>query len=172
MNTMKTIFLSVAVALLFANASAEERENGAKDSSRPNSAASANPDQNAEEKFKALLTQAVLTGRWAPLKDGELGEERPGDKYNIVSVSKAGGDNWVVSAKMKYGDKEFVLPIPVKVKFVGDAAILVVDKLSIPGGGTYSARVMFYEKTYSGTWSSERSGGMIYGVISSQNASN
>src|SRR5258705_7558101 len=42
----------------------------------------------AEEKFKALFTRAYLSGRWAPLKNGELGEEHTGDKYQIVSATK------------------------------------------------------------------------------------
>lgn len=33
-----------------------------------------------EERFKFLFTEAILSGRWAPLKDGVLGEERGGDK--------------------------------------------------------------------------------------------
>src|SRR5262249_35079535 len=118
-----------------------------------------------EERFKTLLTKASLSGRWAPLKDGELGEEKSGDKYGIVSVVKRDGDNWIVNAKLKYREQELVLPIPVQVKFAGDAAILVVDKLAIPGGGTYSARLMFYERTYSGTWMGGRGGGMLYGTI-------
>jgi len=121
-----------------------------------------------EERFKALLTKASLAGRWAPLKDGELGEEKNGDKYGIVSVVKREGENWIVNAKLKYRDQELVLPIPVQVKFAGDTAILVVDKLAIPGGGTYSARLMFYQRTYSGTWSGGRLGGMLYGTITNE----
>jgi len=118
-----------------------------------------------EERFKALFTNAYLSGRWAPLKDGALGEERSGDKYQIVSVTRGSGDNWTVNAKMKYRDQEIVMPIPVQMKFAGDTAILVVDNLVIPGGGTYSARLLIYERTYSGTWKGQRGGGMLYGVI-------
>jgi hypothetical protein len=87
-------------------------------------------------------------------------------------VAKGSGENWTLSAKMKYRDQEVVLPIPVQVKFAGDTAILIVDRLSIPGGGTYSARVMFYERTYSGTWSGERGGGMLYGVVTNEQGAN
>jgi len=118
-----------------------------------------------EERFKAVFTKATLSGRWAPLKDGLLGEERGGDKYNIVSAIKGEGETWIISAKMKYGDREFVMPIPVKMKFVGDVAILTVDNLAIPNGGTYTARLIIYERTYSGTWKGQRGGGMLYGTI-------
>jgi len=121
-----------------------------------------------EERFKLLFTKSYLSGRWAPLKDGVLGEERTGDKYQIVSVAKGTGDNWTVSAKLKYRDQEFVMPIPVRMKFDGDTAILIVDDLKIPGGGSYTARLLIYERTYSGTWSGQRGGGMIYGTITSE----
>lgn len=121
-----------------------------------------------EERLKVLFTKASLSGRWAPLRDGALGEERGGDKYNIVGAVKGEGDNWIVSAKMKYGEQEFVIPVPVKMKFVGDTAILTVDNLAIPGGGTYTARLLFYERTYSGTWKGQRGGGMLYGTITNE----
>jgi hypothetical protein len=59
-----------------------------------------------EERFKFLFTKSFLSGRWAPLRDGVLGEERGGDKYNIVSAVKGDGDNWVINARMKYGERE------------------------------------------------------------------
>lgn len=121
-----------------------------------------------EERFKVLFTKASLSGRWAPLRDGALGEERGGDKYNIVSAVKGEGDNWIISAKMKYRDQEFVIPVPVKMKFAGDTAILTVDNLTIPNGGTYTARLLFYERTYSGTWKGQRGGGMLYGTITNE----
>jgi hypothetical protein len=119
-----------------------------------------------EERFKFLFTKSNLAGRWAPLRDGKLGEERGGDKYNIASAVKGADDNWIITARMKYRDREFPMPVPVKMKFVGDVAILTVDNLAIPGGGTYSARLLIYERTYSGTWTDARGGGMLYGTIS------
>lgn len=120
------------------------------------------------ERFQAAFTKATLTGRWAPLEDGALGAERGGDNYHIVSAVPGEGDTWIVSARMKYGGREFVLPIPVKMKFVGDVAILTVDNLAIPYGGTYTARLIIYERTYSGTWKGQRGGGMLYGTITNE----
>src|SRR5947208_575598 len=34
---------------------------------------------DSEERFKALLTNAYLSGRWASFQAGELGEEKTGD---------------------------------------------------------------------------------------------
>ena len=146
-------------------------EDAAKKTDAPSKPAS--PEQkplpaDPEERFKTLFTKAYLSGRWSPLKDGALGEERTGDKYNIASVVKGDGDKWTVNAKMKYRDQEIVMPIPVQMKFVGDTAILTVDNLAIPGGGTYTARLLIYERTYSGTWKGQRGGGMLYGTITNE----
>jgi hypothetical protein len=121
-----------------------------------------------EERFKMLFTNATLSGRWARRKDGVLGEERAGDNYTILSVVKRDGENWTVNAKMKYRDKELILPVPVRMKFAGDTAVLIVEDLGIPGGGTYTARLLIFERTYSGTWKDQRGGGMLYGTIANQ----
>jgi hypothetical protein len=121
---------------------------------------------NPEEKFKLLFTKAYLSGRWAPLKDGELGEERTGDRYQIVSVTKGTADNWIIKAKLKYHGQEIEMPVPVRMKFDGDTTILMVDDLMIPDGGTFTARLLIYGRTYSGTWKDQRGGGMLYGTIS------
>lgn len=115
-----------------------------------------------------LFTKANLAGRWAALKDGVLGEQRDGDKYHIVGVTKGEGDKWTVNARMKYRNQEVVMPIPVRMKFSGDTAILMVDNLAIPGGGTYTARLLIFERTYSGTWTSPRGGGLLYGTITNE----
>jgi hypothetical protein len=121
-----------------------------------------------EAKFSAMLTNATLSGRWAALKEGALGEENE-DKYHIVRVAKISGDSWVVHAKLKYNDREFIAPLPVKVRWAGDTPVMIVDNLAMPGGTrSYSARVMFYEHTYSGTWSGGDHGGMLYGTITNE----
>jgi hypothetical protein len=124
--------------------------------------------EELEAKFKAMLTKATLSGRWAPIKDGALGAEKE-DKYNIVSVGKITGDSWVVNARMQYREREFVAPIPVKVKWAGDTPVLIVDNFQLPGSQNFfSARVLFYEHTYAGTWSGGDHGGLLSGVISNE----
>ena len=172
-DAMKTTpLLSIATALVlslgqFDSAQAQTPTESQKDAKPAETAPKPLPT-DPEERFKFLFTKSFLSGRWAPLRDGVLGDERGGDKYNIVSAVKGEGDTWIISAKMKYGDREFVMPIPVKMKFVGDVAILTVDNLAIPNGGTYTARLLIYERTYSGTWKGQRGGGMLYGTITNE----
>jgi len=139
-----------------------------KDARKPPPAANKPLPSDPEERFKMLFTNATLSGRWARLKDGVLGEERAGDNYTILSVVKRDGENWTVNAKMKYRDKELILPVPVRMKFAGDTAVLIVEDLGIPAGGTYTARLLIFERTYSGTWKDQRGGGMLYGTIANQ----
>lgn len=135
----------------------------------PSTAQASKPSPGTpEEKFRLLFTEASLSGRWAPLKDGVLGEEKDGDKYHIVSVSQREGDQWIVNARMKFRDQELVVPIPVQIQFIGDSILLMVNDLSTPGGGMYSARLLIHDRTYSGSWKGARGGGMLYGTISNK----
>src|SRR4051812_47966301 len=105
-----------------------------------------------ETVFKKSLTNATFTGRWTPIKDGALAPEKD-ESYHIVDVARGEGDSWTINARMKYGQQEIVAPIPVQVKWAGDTAVIIVDNLTIPGGGTYNARVLVFKNTYAGTWS-------------------
>ncbi len=117
-----------------------------------------------EAKFIALLNNATLQGRWAPLKDGQLGPEKE-DTYQIVSAQKTDGEHWRINARLHYGDKSIDVPVPATVKFAGDTAILIVDDFSMGNYRAYSARLMFHNNAYSGTWSGGDHGGMLYGVV-------
>jgi hypothetical protein len=159
------LYLSIVAVVCF---SAFAQDQSPKESTKTTAATPKPLPSDPEERFKTLFTKATLSGRWARIKDGVLGEERSGDKYTIISVVKRDGDNWTVNAKMKYGEKELIIPVPVRMKFSGDIAVLMVEDLGIPGGGTYTARLLIFERTYSGTWKDQRGGGMLYGTIANE----
>ena len=117
-----------------------------------------------EAKFQETMTGVTMSGRWVLIKDGELGPEKP-ENYTIVSVAKTGGDAWVINARIRYGQQDIVAPIPVQVKWAGDTAVIIVNNLTVPGGGTYSARVLIHDRTYAGTWSGGNHGGLLNGLI-------
>ena len=124
--------------------------------------------EELEAKFKATLTKATLSGRWCGIKDGKLTPEKE-DKYTIVSVAKLGGEAWIIHSRIQYGNKDFVAPIPVQVKWAGDTPVLTLDDVGMPGGGnTYSARVLIYDQTYAGTWSGGDHKGLLNGVITNE----
>jgi hypothetical protein len=98
------------------------------------------------------------------VENGVLGGAKP-EQYEIVGVMKTGGDRWVINARIEYGKVNLVAPVPVQVKWAGDTPIIIVDKFTMPGAGTYSARVMIFENTYSGTWTAGDHGGLLHGLI-------
>lgn len=127
-------------------------------------AQSAAPSPEMEKQFTTLLTNVTLTGRWCLVRDGALTPERD-ETYTIVGVQKVEGDKWIVNAKLNYQGQSIVAPIPVQVQWAGGAAVMIVENLTIPGGGTYSARVLFHGQTYSGSWSGGDKTGMLHGVV-------
>ena len=122
-------------------------------------------DQEAlEAKFKSTLTNAVMEGRWSLIKDGTVTPEQP-EKYTIVGVNKLFGERWVIRARIQYGEKDITAPIPVRVKWAGDTPVITVDDVGLPGGASYSARVLIYDDTYAGTWSGPNLKGLLSGII-------
>lgn len=163
---MKLILLS-AVFFLASHALAQETKPSDPPAKSSNAAQPAKPKLSQEEleaKFKATLTKATMSGRWCSIKEGKLGPEKE-DKYTIQSVSKVGGEVWMIHARIQYGNKDITAPIPVYVKWAGDTPVIVVDDVGVPGSGKYSARVLIYNNTYAGTWSGGEHGGLMNGVI-------
>lgn len=122
-----------------------------------------------EKNFKELLTDCVFDGHWCMVNSGKLSEEKS-EKYSITGAAKSGQDVWLIYAKIQYRGKEVNVPVPVQVKWAGDTPVITLDKVSIPGMGTYSARVLVFEKTYAGTWSAGDHGGMLHGLVVKKDA--
>jgi hypothetical protein len=122
--------------------------------------------EELEASFKTLLTKATLSGRWSPINNAQLGAEKKDNKYSIVSATKISGDQWVIRARMHYGQNEMVVPVPVQVKWSGDTPVIIVNNFSVGGNQSYTARVLFFEDSYAGSWmGSGGYGGLLYGSI-------
>jgi len=165
MNTKSLLALGV-VALLVATGSVASAQE-AKESKEAVPAKPKLSQEELEAKFKATLTKATMSGRWCGIKDGKLTPEKE-DKYTIVSVNKLGGEAWIIHARIQYGNKDFVAPIPVFVKWAGDTPVITLDNIGMPGGNSYSARVLIYDKTYAGTWSGGDHAGLMNGIITNE----
>lgn len=116
----------------------------------------------AEQAFAEKLTGAALTGRFTI--DGQAGEPKE-ERYEIANVTKATGENWLIVARVKYGSNDVRVPVPVKVLWAGDTPVIELTDLAIPGLGTFSSRVLFYEHRYAGTWQHGEKGGHLFGTI-------
>lgn len=131
---------------------------------KPNSEPPATDKPALEQKFKETLTKSIFEGRWCLIQDGKLTDER-NEKYTIQSANKVGEDSWIIFARIQYGNKDVLVPVPVEVKWAGDTPVISITNLAIPGLGTYTARVVVYDRTYAGTWSGGKNAGMLHGLI-------
>lgn len=115
-----------------------------------------------EQAFSALLTDAVLDGSYS--LRGQEGQPRM-DRYRIARATKAEGERWMIEARVQYGGKDVPIVIAVNVRWAGDTPVICVDDLFIPGLGRFTARVMFFDGQYAGTWSGGRMGGQMWGRV-------
>jgi hypothetical protein len=129
------------------------------------------PREQLEKEFQDALTGATLEGTWQMTgKDGLKGpgltDPKP-DKYTIKSATKTGGDTWVIVAQIDFGDNDAFIPVPVRVVWAEDTAIITLNDLAVPMIGTYSARVMIHNGFYSGVWycNAKNYGGVMQGRI-------
>jgi hypothetical protein len=151
------------VPAILALASSPVTSSFADEPSKAPAAATSSADQEA--KLIATFANATMKGRWAGLKDGQLGEEKE-DTYQIVSAQKLDGERWQINARIQYHGQTMDMPVPAIVKWAGDTAVLLFDDINIGTPRRYSARLMIHGDSYSGTWSAVDHGGMLYGVIS------
>lgn len=116
------------------------------------------------EKFEKLLTGSKFKGSFTvddkPLND--LHEE----EYDIEKVEKLPEpDLWSIKARIKYGSKDFTVPVPLYVRWAGETPVMTMDKITLPGFGTFSARVVLHVDKYAGTWQHDDKGGHLFGRI-------
>ncbi|HYO23738.1 MAG TPA: hypothetical protein VEQ85_02200 [Lacipirellulaceae bacterium] len=108
------------------------------------------------------LSGAVLVGHFTV--SGAEGEPRE-ERYELGEVKHLDGDNWLISARIKYGDHDLTIPLTLPIRWAGDTPIITVDSMAFPGMGTYTARVMIYRDHYAGFWTGADHGGHLYGVL-------
>jgi len=114
-----------------------------------------------EEAFRQSMSGVVLDGFFTVGDGAELREER----YEIAKVSKLGGDIWVFQARIQYGSRDVTVPVPVRMEWAGDTPVLSLTEVAIPGLGTFTARVLFYDDQYVGVWRHGEVGGLHFGQI-------
>lgn len=115
-----------------------------------------------ERRFVEQMNRAALVGRFTVTGRQDRGATP--DRYDIYSIDKVGEDQWRFNAKI--GESGITLPIVVTMKFVDDTPIILMTNSTIPGLGTFSARVFFHGDEYAGTWHhAGRGGGHMYGRI-------
>ncbi|NNJ27183.1 hypothetical protein [Alienimonas chondri] len=117
--------------------------------------------------FEATMKNAVLTGRFTV--DGAA-DKMPEERYEIGQVSYVKEDLWTIAARIQYGKNDVTVPVPVKVFWAGDTPVITLEETTLPGMGTFSARVLVHktgsgQTRYAGTWQHDDKGGCMFGIV-------
>jgi hypothetical protein len=116
------------------------------------------------KRLEETLTGAKLIGQYT-VTGREDRAPKP-EEYTIVNAAKAPeGDLWLLKARIKYGDKDTTLPVPVEIKWAGDTPVITLTNMAIPGLGTFTSRVVIYDNLYAGTWQHGKVGGNLFGRL-------
>jgi hypothetical protein len=112
--------------------------------------------------FEEMMTNVSLVGESTSFdREGIAGKE----EYVIEKVSRIAGDRWLFQTTMKLGSGEVTVPIPITILWAGETPVITLTDLSIPGMGSYSARVLLFRDHYAGTWMGAEGGGHVFGDI-------
>ncbi|HEV7998952.1 MAG TPA: hypothetical protein VGP63_03665 [Planctomycetaceae bacterium] len=123
------------------------------------------PDQAALEKsFAETLTGATLVGNFSVVGHPSTGKDRA-DRYEIEKAEKIEGHRWLITSRIKYGKHDVKVPIPLEVYWAGDTPVITVSNVTVPGMGTFVARVLVFGDRYAGTWQHDKFGGHMWGMI-------
>lgn len=117
------------------------------------------------EEFEKYLSNSVLSGSFT--MDGQPLNMLEEERYEIKSAKKLQGDDnlWEIKTRIKYGNKDLTVPVVVNLEWVGRTPMIVLDSVTIPGMGTFSARVVFHDRKYAGTWKHDNVGGHLFGRV-------
>jgi hypothetical protein len=118
-----------------------------------------------DAKFAKSLSGATLEGSYT--LSGTDNTKLRQEKYTLGEVKKLpemGENVWLFPARIQYGEHDVTLPIPLPVEWAGDTPVIVVENVMLPGFGTVSARVLFFDGHYSGYWKHGDHSGNLFGT--------
>ena len=155
---MSRLALVSLVSLLFPLVAMAD-EPAAKDEAQP-----AKTQAELNKKLADDLTNVKFIGSFTVTgKEAAAPKE---EEYTITSALKLPEpDLWLLKARIKYGETDQVVPIPLEIKWAGDTPVITLTNLAIPGLGTFTSRVVIYEGRYAGTWQHGDVGGHLFGRI-------
>ncbi|MBI1375037.1 MAG: hypothetical protein GC159_20150 [Phycisphaera sp.] len=111
-----------------------------------------------------MLTGAELVGSFSVV-GGEQSDKLHKESYTIVDVTKLQDNLFLFRARIRYGDRDVTMPMPLPVIWSGDTPVITLTNAPIPGLGTFSARVLFADGMYAGTWRHGEHAGHLFGEI-------
>lgn len=156
MSFLRTLALGLCVTCVAWNAVAD-------DAPKPAASADLADMNDAEKAFAELLAGVDLVGTFTV--DGQAGTPKQ-DRYSITKAVKVKGNNWIIHSRIKYGEVDIAVPVPVKIDWAGETPVLSVADLKIPGlGSEFGSNILFQGGRYAGTWEHGKVGGHMWGRI-------
>jgi hypothetical protein len=124
--------------------------------------------EELEKRFSEMLSGVTLKGRFTSDRNDTAPAHE--DQYDIQSVTKLAGELWLFQVRIKYGNHDASLPLPLRVVWAGDTPVITLDNVTVPGFGAFTARVMIFDGRYTGVWDGAGHGGVMVGKIVKQDA--
>lgn len=118
--------------------------------------------QAAERELAALLTGSTWTGTFTI--DGQPNAKHD-ESYAIESAEKQTGSLWLLKSRMKFGDVDATVPVPITIVWADETPMMQLKKVTLPGLGTFSCRILIDGDRYAGTWQHDAVGGHMFGKI-------
>jgi hypothetical protein len=158
--------LSLLIVCAIAIPIAAEQQPEQQKAAAPAAEQSAKRQAELEAKLSKTLSGATLEGSYTIAGSGvEEPSKLNREKYTLGEVKKVTGDVWQFPTRIQYGGNDLTLPIPLPIRWAGDTPIVVVDEVMLPGFGTVSARVLFFDGHYAGYWKHGEHSGNLFGEI-------
>lgn len=126
-----------------------------------------NEQRALEDAFARTMSGATLNGSFTV--DGKSEGAPRTERYTIDRVERVAGDVWLFHARIEYGERDVTVPVPVRIQWAGDTPVVTLTDATIPGLGTFTARVLFYRGHYAGMWSNPSVGGLQFGTYTTEN---
>ena len=120
----------------------------------------------AEREFVERMRDVSLVGSFTVF--GKEDQTPRPDRYDISSVEKVGTDLWRFNATMHCCGVNGALPVVVPMRWNGDTPMIMMTDTSLPGLGTFTVRLFFYNDRYAGSWQHGERGGYMSGRIESR----
>jgi hypothetical protein len=125
-----------------------------------------------EREFQSRMRDVVLVGSYTvdgaaavAASSRSIESTAEPDRYQVDSVQKVGPDLWRFNAVLSCCGINGAIPVTVPMRWVGDTPVLMMTDTSLPGVGTFTVRLFFYEDRYAGTWQHGERGGSMSGRI-------
>ena len=122
----------------------------------PSGAAADRDPSKHFKQFSARMNGAVLVGHFTT--DAPKKKPPEEERYEIRRVIKMEqGDYWMFESRIRYGQHDVTVPLALQVKWAGNTPVITLDRVAVPGLGTFDARVVISGDRYAGTWCHDRS---------------